>query len=194
MPPFPPVRAPGVAYVPAKALILRRVARTRMEAAFQLLASPRFVDLPGFRFAHHRVRGPYAPWARVATHDAVAEALERAEIDRIGPPFGVYYDLPFPLEDAERWTADLGHPVAPETRVPRLPGMRVTDVPPMPVGGLRYRGDLASFEPALELLLDWLIDHDVEPEGPLMERFHVSDPLTGVEERDIYVALRPLRL
>lgn len=163
-----------------------------MEAeSFTLLAAPRLTELPGFRFVHHRVRGAYAPWTRVATHDAVAEALERAEIERVGPAFGIYYDLPFPTTDAEQWTCDLGHPVPEGTAIPRSPGLRVRDVPPMRVAHLRYRGHLESFGPALETLLEWLVGRDLEPEGPLLERFYVSDALEGVEERDVYVALDP---
>lgn len=163
-----------------------------MEAVFELLAAPRVTELTGFRFAHHRVRGPYAPWTRVQTHDSVAETLERADVARCGPPFGIYYDLPFPDGEPERWTADLGHPVPEGLVVPRTPGLRVRHVPDVPAAHLRYRGDLASFEPALELLMEWLLSKGVDPEGPLLERFLVSDALAGVEERDLFVALRPL--
>lgn len=163
-----------------------------MEAAFQLLATPRVTELADFRFAYHRVRGPYAPWTRIATHDAVAELLERHEVDRLGAPFGIYYDLPYPTDDFERWTCDLGHPVPEDVVLPRSPGLRSRRLPRLPVVHLRYRGDLASFEPALELLMEWSMERSLEPHGPLLERFLLSDALAGVEERDLYVALEPV--
>lgn len=163
-----------------------------METAFRLLATPRVFQLPGFRFAFHRVRGPYAPWTRIQALDAVAETLEKHALPRIGPPFGIYYDLPFPLDDMPEWTCDLGHPVADEAPVPRTLGLRDRMLPKLHVAGLRYRGDLMSFEPALQLLVEWILSRGLEPRGPLLERFHLSDPLTGVEEREIFVALEPL--
>ena len=162
------------------------------DLGFELLAAPSVSTLPGFRFAHHRVRGPYVPWARVAALDAVAEALERAGIDRTGPAFGVYHDMPFSAQEADRWTADLGYPVARDAAVPPLPALRVRDLPPLRVAGLRYRGDLTSFPEALQFLLEWSGEKGVEARGPLLERFHVSNALTGEEERDVYVALEPM--
>ncbi len=162
------------------------------DLGFELLAQPAVSTLPPFRFAHHRVRGPYVPWARVAALDAVAEALERAGIERMGPAFGVYHDMPFSEREADRWIADLGYPVADGAAVPSLPALRVRDLPATPVAGLRYRGDLTSFPEALQLLLEWGMERSVPLEGPLLERFYVSNALTGEEERDVYVALRPL--
>jgi len=161
-----------------------------MELEFELLERPHVTRLASFRFAHHRVRGPYQPWQRAQALDAVADALERAEIDRAGPAFGIYYDLPYSDKEADAWHADLGHPVAPDARVPTRPGLRVRDVPSVEVAALRYRGDLSSFPSALRLLLEWTEERGTEP-GPLMERFHVSDALTGAEERDVFLALGP---
>jgi effector-binding domain-containing protein len=162
------------------------------ELGFDLLAPPAVSTLPPFRFAHHRVRGPYVPWARVAALDAVAEALERAGVERVGPAFGVYHDMPYSAQEADRWVADLGFPVADEALVPRAPALRVRDVPATRVVGLRYRGDLTSFPEALQFLLEWSMERSVPLEGPLLERFYVSNALTGEEERDVYVALQPL--
>lgn len=163
-----------------------------METAFQLLATPRVSKLPAFRFAFHRVRGPYAPWTRIASLDAVAETLEKRGVTRTGSAFGVYYDLPFPLDDAPEWTADLGYPIAEDAQLPRSPALRERRFPSVHVASLRYRGDLMSFEPALQMLVDWLQSRGLEPQGPLLESFHVSDALSGLEERDIHVALEPI--
>lgn len=165
-----------------------------MEAAFELLSTPAVTRVAPFRFAHARVRGPYTPWTRVATLDTVAEALERAGVDRTGPAFGVYHDLPASVRDGAQWTADLGFPVADDASVPPLPALRIRDIPPVEAAGLRYRGDLASFPAALQFLLEWALRRDVRLGGCLLERFHVSNALTGEEERDIYVALDPFPL
>src|SRR5438067_11690547 len=125
-----------------------------MELEFEVLERPHVARLPGFRFAHHRIRGPYQPWQRVQALDAVADALERAGVDRTGPAFGVYYDLPLSDAEPEAWRADLGYPVAPDAHVPARPGLRVRDVPALDAAALRYRGDLSSFPPALQLLVD----------------------------------------
>lgn len=164
-----------------------------MQETFDLLQSPHVTELAAFRFAFGRLRGPYQPWARVQALDAVAEVLERAEVTRAGPAFGVYYDLPASERDADAWTADLGWPVAPGEKVPTRPGLRVRTFPAMPAVALRYRGDLTSFPDALQALVDWCEDAGVEPLGCLLERFHVSDALTGVEERDVFLALEPMR-
>ncbi|MEA3201799.1 MAG: GyrI-like small molecule binding domain [Thermoplasmata archaeon] len=162
------------------------------DLGFDLLAQPSVATLPPFRFAHHRVRGPYVPWARVATLDALAEALERAGVDRVGPAFGVYHDMPYSPREATHWTADLGYPIADDATLPPQPALRVRDLPAARVVGLRYRGDLGSFPEALQYLLEWSMTRGIPLEGPLMERFHVSNALTGEEERDVYVALAPL--
>jgi effector-binding domain-containing protein len=162
------------------------------DLGFELLAKPAVATLPPFRFAHHRVLGPYVPWARVATLDAVAEALERAGVERVGPAFGVYHDMPYSEREATRWVADLGYPVADEAVVPPQPALRVRDLPATRAAGLRYRGDLASFPEALQYLLEWGMTRGVPLQGPLLERFYVSNALTGEEERDVYVALAPL--
>jgi effector-binding domain-containing protein len=161
-----------------------------VEAAFDLLAAPALVDVAPFRFAHARVRGPYVPWMRVSTLDRVAEELEMAGVDRAGPAFGIYYDLPYSVRESDEWVADLGYPVAPGAAVP--PSLRVDEVSALPAAGLSYRGDLASFPAALQLLVEWSARRGLDLRGPLLERFHVSDALTGVEERDVLVALRPI--
>lgn len=163
-----------------------------MEAAFDLLQPPELTELPPFRFAYRRIRGPYVPWARVSTLDTVAEALEMAGVDRVGPAFGLYHDLPFSQRETDAWIADLGYPVEPGAALPVRPDLRAVDLPPTTVVALRYRGDLGSFPPALQLLVDWALQRGHDLRGPLLERFHVSDALTGVEERDVYVALEPL--
>lgn len=163
-----------------------------MEAAFELLHSPAVQRVDGFAFAHARVRGAYQPWTRVQTLDMVAETLEAHGIARAGPAFGVYHDLPYSERPVEEWRADLGWPVARGTRLPALPQLRAVDVPDLDAVGLRYRGDLASFPGALQFLVDWAVRKDIALEGPLMERFHVSDALAGVEERDVWIALAPL--
>lgn len=165
-----------------------------MELSFELLEAPHFARLAPFRFAFHRVRGAYQPWARVSTLDAVAEALEKAEVDRIGPAFGVYYDLPWSDAEPDEWHADLGFPIDERVAVPSRPGLRVRTMPALEVGALRYKGDLSSFPSALDELVAWLDEQGVEAEGPLIERFHVSDALTGEERRDVYVAIKPLPL
>lgn len=168
-------------------------ARALVEAAFELVERPSRQTLEGFRFAHARVKGAYTPWTRVATLDMVAETLEVHGIHRAGPAFGVYHDLPFSDHDAEQWRADLGFPVAPETHIPVLPQLRAIDLPAVDVVGLRYRGDLTSFPGALQFLVEWSAQQAIDLAGPLLERFHVSDALEGVEERDVYVALSPFQ-
>lgn len=162
------------------------------ELDFELLAPPHLAQLAGFRFAHRRVRGPYVPWARVATLDGVAEALEEADVPRTGPAFGVYYDMPHSAREADAWVADLGYPVGADAAVPRVPALRVRQLPALRVVGLRYRGDLGSFPPALEHLLEWSAGRGLDLQGPLLERFHVSNALTGEEERDVFVGVDPL--
>ena len=166
--------------------------RAPVEAAFELVQAPTVTEVAPFRLAFSRVRGAYVPWSRVQTLDMVAETLERHGVARTGPAFGVYHDLPYTERDVARWTADLGWPVDAKARLPALPQLRVLDVPATPVVGLRYRGDLTSFPGALQLLVDWASRKDIRMEGPLLERFHVSDALSGLEERDVYVALRPM--
>lgn len=163
-----------------------------MEEAFELLHAPSVQTLEPFSFAHARVRGPYQPWTRVNMLDMVAQALEEHGIAREGPAFGVYYDLPYSERDVQEWRADLGWPVAPGTRLPALAQLRALDVPAMDVVGLRYRGDLTSFLGALQLLVEWALRKEIELRGPLLERFHVSDALHGVEERDVLIAVDPL--
>lgn len=165
-----------------------------MELAFELVEGPRLSNVAPFRFAHHRLRGPYQPWARVQALDAVAETLERAEVSRTGPAFGIYYDLPASSRDVDAWTADLGYPVGDDAAPPNRPGLRVRNVPEIRVVSLRYRGDLTSFPDALGTLVEWALDEGHDVRGPLLERFHVSDALSGEEERDVYVALDPLLL
>lgn len=176
-------------------IILMRgpVAGVRVEAAFELVERPSRQRIEGFRFVHARVKGAYTPWARVSTLDMVAETLEGHGIDRTGPAFGIYHDLPSSEREPEDWRADLGYPVAPDTRIPALPQLRATDLPAMDAVGLRYRGDLTSFPGALEFLVDWATQQGFEPAGPLLERFYVSDALAGVEERDVWIALAPLK-
>lgn len=161
----------------------------RVEQAFELLAPPELTRVDGFRFAHARVKGAYQPWSRVATLDLVAETLEKHGIDRAGPAFGVYYDLPFSDNDVETWRADLGYPIAPDAQIRPVAPLRVMDLPSVEAVGLRYRGDLTSFPGALQFLVEWAAKKDILLTGPLLERFHVSDALTGVEERDVWVAL-----
>lgn len=160
-----------------------------MQETFDLLHPPHVTELAAFRFAYGRLRGAYQPWARVQALDAVAEVLERADVPRTGPAFGVYYDLPHSEEAPDAWTADLGWPIAPGAKVPTRPGLRIRNVPATPVVALRYRGDLTSFPDVLQTLADWCDAQGVEPQGCLLERFHVSDALTGVEERDVYLGL-----
>lgn len=163
-----------------------------MEAAFELLAAPSRVEVPPFRLAYARIRGPYLPWARVQALDMVAETLERHCVDRAGPGYAIYHDLPYSDRDPERWTADLGYPVAEGTSLPPLPQVRMLDVPSVGAVGLRYRGDLTSFPGALQFLVEWAAKKEIDVDGPLMQRFHVSDALTNVEEREVFVALGPL--
>lgn len=162
------------------------------DLGFELLAQPELSTLPAFRFAHHRVRGPYVPWARVAALDAVAESLEREGIERTGPAFGLYHDMPYSQREATEWIADLGYPIGDDATVPPRPALRVRDVPATRVVGLRYRGDLSSFPEALQFLLEWSMGRGIHMDGPLLERFYVSNALTGEEERDVYVALAAL--
>lgn len=164
-----------------------------MEQAFELLHAPSLQQLEPFAFAHARVRGAYTPWTRVQTLDMVAQTLEAGGIDRAGPAFGIYHDLPYSDRDVEAWTADLGWPVPRGTVLPKLPQLRALDVPALDVVGLRYRGDLTSFPGALQFLVEWSMQKDIALRGPLIERFHVSDALDGVEERDVYLALEPMR-
>lgn len=163
-----------------------------LEAAFELLATPSLVEVEPFRFAHARIRGPYVPWSRIQALDMVAETLERHGIDRTGPAFGIYRDLPFSDRDVEHWRAELGYPVAPDASVPALPQVRVLDVPRLDAVALRYRGDLTSFPGAMQFLADWAARKEMDLRGPLLQRFHVSDSLDNVEEREVFVALRPL--
>ena len=165
-----------------------------MEAAFELLERPSVRTVPGFRLVHARVRGPYQPWTRVATLDMVAETLEAHGIGRTGPAFGIYHDLPYTETEVEAWRADLGWPVDPDARIPALPQLRATDLPDIEAVGLRYRGDLTSFPGALQFLVDWAAGREIELGGCLLERFHVSDALAGVEDRDIWVSLTPVVL
>ena len=160
-----------------------------MELAFELVEQPHLTRLDGFRFVHHRLRGAYQPWSRVQALDAVAEALERAELARAGSAFGVYYDLPWSLREPDEWVADLGFPLASEVLLPSRPGLRSRFFPDFRVAALRYRGDLTSFPGALAHLVSWIERKDIDARGPLLERFHVSDALTGEEERDVMVAL-----
>lgn len=163
-----------------------------MEAAFEIVSPPDLQQVAPFRFVHHKVRGPYTPWTRVQTLDTVAEALEKLGVDRTGPAFGIYHDLPYSTRETDHWSALLGFPVADAATVPPSPALRVMDVPPLDVIGLSYRGDLASFPGALQFLLEWSVKRGIDVRGPLLERFHVSNALTGQEERDVYVALQPL--
>lgn len=165
-----------------------------MEASFELVSPPTRMQLPAFRFAHHKVRGPYVPWSRVHALDVVAETLERLGIERVGPAFGIYHDLPASTRDSTDWTARLGYPVAEAATVPPSPALRVVDVPATDVVGLRYRGDLTSFPGALQFLMEWALRQDVVLEGCLLERFYVSNAMTGEEDRDVYVAVRPFVL
>lgn len=160
--------------------------------AFELLERPHVAILPGFRFAFTRVWGPYTPWARVRALDDVAEALERADVPRVGPPFGVYYDLPLSARDPDEWVADLGYPVPPRVRVPTDLGLRTRRLPARRVGALRYAGDVQAFPGALASLMEWAASADLELEGPLLERFHLSDALSGCEDRDVMVAFEPI--
>lgn len=164
----------------------------RVEAAFELVERPSLQTVEGFPFAYARVRGAYQPWTRVATLDMVAETLELHGIDRTGPAFGIYHDLPYSERPVEEWRADLGWPVALGTRIPPLPQLRAMDLPSFEAVGLRYRGDLTSFPGALQFLVEWAAQKGIGLEGPLLERFHVSDALHGTEERDVWVALAPL--
>lgn len=159
---------------------------------FEMLEAPHLARVPGFRFAHHRVKGPYQPWSRVQAIDAVAEALERVEVERAGAALGVYYDLPWSMREPEAWIADLGYPVAAGAHVPPRPALRVRDVPDLRCASLRYRGDLTTFPHALQHLVGWIEARGLDGRGPLMERFHVSDALSGEEERDVMIALDPL--
>lgn len=165
-----------------------------MELAFDLVHAPHFAQVAPFRFVHARVRGAYQPWARVQALDSVADALERAGVDRTGPAFGIYHDLPRSEREPGAWTADLGWPVAGDARIPTRPGLRVRDLPAMRVAALRYRGDLTSFPEALAVLVEWSEAQGKPVEGCLLERFHVSDALTGAEERDVFLALDPVAL
>lgn len=164
-----------------------------MEAAFELVERPTRQTIDAFRFAHARVKGAYQPWSRVNALDMVAEALERHGISRTGPAFGIYHDLPYSEKPVEQWLADLGHPITPGTPIPTMPGLRAMDVPAIEAVGLRYRGDLTSFPGALQFLVEWAAKEGLQLDGPLLERFHVSDALHGVEERDIWIAFHPMR-
>ena len=188
----PPLAASGARGHEGRTLIHGATGWRCVEAQFELLRAPSVQEVAPFRFAHARVKGPYVPWARVHALDLVAETLERVGVERVGPPFGIYHDLPYSEREGDAWTADLGYPVADEAQVPPLPALRVRDVPPTDAAGLRYRGDLTSFPAALQLLVEWSARRGLDLQGPLLERFHVSDALTGVEERDVYVALRPM--
>lgn len=163
-----------------------------MQEAFELVDRPQTQTVKGFRFVHARVKGAYEPWTRVSTLDMVAETLEQHGIVRTGPAFGVYHDLPYTENPAEAWRADLGYPVAMGTRIPALPQLRAIDLPDLEAIGLRYRGDLTSFPGALQFLVEWAAKQGTECEGPLLERFHVSDALTGVEDREVLIAMVPL--
>ncbi len=149
--------------------------------------------LPGFRFAFTRVWGPYVPWSRARALDDVAEALERAEVNRLGPGFGIYYDLPSSAREPAAWVADLGFPVPTGVRVPTDVGLRTRRVPDRRIGALRYVGDVESFPGALAHLVEWAASASLDLEGPLLERFHASDALTGREDRDVMVAFDPIR-
>lgn len=162
-----------------------------MELAFELVESPYLDEVGPFRFAHARVRGPYQPWTRVQTLDMVAETLERHVVDRTGPAFGIYEDLPYSERDSAEWVAHLGYPVSLDARLSPTPQVRLLDVPATSAVGLRYRGDLTSFPGALQFLVEWAMTKDIELSGPLLERFHVSNALTGEEEREVFVALAP---
>ena len=156
---------------------------------FDLVSAPSVTEIAPFRFAHVRTRGPYVPWARVQALDTVAETLERLGIERVGPAFGVYHDMPFSVREGDAWIADLGYPIADGASVPASAPVRVRDLPPAAAVGLRYRGDLGSFPVALQFLLEWAAQRGIDLAGCLLERFYVSNALTGEEERDVYVTL-----
>lgn len=163
-----------------------------MEAAFELVTAPSLTEIPAFRLVHARVRGAYVPWSRFQTLDLVAETLERHGVERTGPAWGVYHDLPYSTRDVEDWCADFGFPVRPDASIPPLPQLRATEVPATPAVGLRYKGDLTSFPGALQFLVEWAARKEVDLDRPLLQCFHVSNALTGEEERDVFVALRSL--
>lgn len=164
-----------------------------MEQAFELVEHPSELSVEGFRFAHARVKGAYVPWTRVATLDHVAETLEKQGIARTGPAFGIYYDLPWSENAVEQWKADLGYPIALGAKPPvGAPQVKIVDLPTFEAIGLRYRGDLTSFPGALQFLIEWAAKRKMDLGGPLVERFHVSDAITGAEEREIFIALAPL--
>lgn len=167
----------------------RRAAEPRR---FRLVEPAHVAALAPFRFAFTRLTGPYTPWARCRALDDVAEALERAGVARLGPPVGVYYDLPYSDRAPDEWIADLGFPVPPRVRVPTDLGLFARRMPERRVARLRYDGDLQSFPGALAAMLEWAESAQLPFEGPLVERFHVSDPLTGREERDVMIALEAL--
>jgi hypothetical protein len=163
-----------------------------VEQAFELVERPAELSVEGFRFAYASVRGAYTPWTRVATLDHVAETLERHAVLREGPAFGIYHDLPYSELPVEQWRADLGYPIARGAAPPPLPQIRVLELPTFAAVGLRYRGDLTSFPGALQFLVEWTAKREIDLAGPLVERFHLSDALTGAEEREIFIALAPL--
>lgn len=170
----------------------RRDERLVVAVSFEILSAPALTEIAPFRFAHARIRGPYHPWSRIQALDAVAEALERLGVQRVGPAFGIYHDMPDGAKDPAEWAADLGYPVVEEATLPPRPGLRLWDVPGIQAVGLRYRGDLTSFPEAFQHLLHWARGQDIPLAGPLLERFHVSNALTGEEDRDVWVGLHPL--
>ncbi|HVL49422.1 MAG TPA: GyrI-like domain-containing protein [Candidatus Thermoplasmatota archaeon] len=153
--------------------------------AFRVVQGPSETRLDPVRLARRRVVGPYVPWTRIQTLDEVLFALESAEVAATGPATGVYYDLPRSARAEALWEADLGYPVAPDARLPD--GLEPLDLPATPGVALRYEGDLASFPQALAFLLAWAEERGTPARGHLVERFHVSDPVTLAETRDVFV-------
>jgi len=163
-----------------------------MEGAFELLTAPKVRVMPGFWFAFRRDVGPYVPWQRIATLDDVADRLERADVERTGPAFGAFHDLPQSSRPSTTWTADLGYPLAHEIDL-TASGLHVVWHPPLDVATVRYRGDLTSFPPAMDLLRRWMIHEGLAAQPPLFESFVISDALAGVEFRDISLLARRQR-
>lgn len=120
--------------------------------------------MPGFRIAYVEHRGPYDEIG--FAFQRLLRSLRERHLHGAGPMIAIRPQEPDPEEDSRR-NAEAAVSVSQEFKGESE--LRCRELPPADVASLIYEGPPGRYPAAIELVRDWLVDHELVAVGPMRE-------------------------